>query len=474
MHELGAAAPHSIHLTPSTDSAYPTHAWHGILARLMHALTELAPQLERWQEACFSLRATSPMHERECATKCATTYTSHYVEVELGAVCEIHFSNPKLSKSHFGTTGVPYIHYGQIHTGAFRTWTATPLTYIDPVLARTARTAQCGDVIITDVSETLGAIAKPLLWLGTQRAVTSQSCLILRPHPELLDPLYLTYVLQSSSFALQKQRITVGSNIYHIYANDLHRCKLRIPELRVQRAIAQLLMLYDQLLHEPHYGLERAIVLAEQQLDTNLQRLLPRSPQAITTNSATYNSANSTRWTWYPLGKLCTTSRGRVLSKAQAAACPGDYPVYSSQISQRGEMARVNYYDWDGAYITWTTDGVNAGTVFFREGKFSLTNVCGLVALRPEWRERVNLRFLYFYLRLVAPQHVNHSMANAKLMSKSMEQIAIPIPPLEQQEEIVQLLNSLEEVLEHPQHGLRQLQELYQQQFNYYLDLLCR
>lgn len=32
-------------------------------------------------------------------------------------------------------------------------------------------------------------------------------------------------------------------------------------------------------------------------------------------------------------------------------------------------MGYLDTYDFEGEYITWTTDGANAGTVFYRNGK---------------------------------------------------------------------------------------------------------
>lgn len=57
----------------------------------------------------------------------------------------------------------------------------------------------------------------------------------------------------------------------------------------------------------------------------------------------------------------------------------GIYPVYSSQTENDGQLGAIDTFMYDGEYLTWTTDGANAGTVFYRTGKFSITNVCGLI-----------------------------------------------------------------------------------------------
>ena len=86
----------------------------------------------------------------------------------------------------------------------------------------------------------------------------------------------------------------------------------------------------------------------------------------------------------YYVGDICDISRGRVMSKDYIRENEGEYPVYSSQTENNGELGRISTFDFDGEYLTWTTDGANAGTVFYRNGKFSITNVCGLLRVTKE------------------------------------------------------------------------------------------
>ncbi|MEG2687441.1 MAG: DEAD/DEAH box helicase family protein, partial [Christensenellaceae bacterium] len=51
------------------------------------------------------------------------------------------------------------------------------------------------------------------------------------------------------------------------------------------------------------------------------------------------------------------------MSKDYIKENTGDYPVYSSQTGNDGRLGLINSYDYDGEYLTWTTDGANAGTV---------------------------------------------------------------------------------------------------------------
>ena len=138
------------------------------------------------------------------------------------------------------------------------------------------------------------------------------------------------------------------------------------------------------------------------------------------------------------LGEICNISRGRVMSKDYIKNNIGQFPVYSSQTENNGELGKIATYDFDGEYLTWTTDGANAGSVFYRNGKFSITNVCGLIEVK---NELVNTKYLYYALTIETPKYVNSGMGNPKLMSNVMVEVKVPVPPLEVQCELVRILD---------------------------------
>ncbi len=67
--------------------------------------------------------------------------------------------------------------------------------------------------------------------------------------------------------------------------------------------------------------------------------------------------------------RLTELRRGRVMSKGYLDENAGEYPVYSSQTVNNGEIGRITTFDYDGEFISWTTDGANAGTLLRVEGE---------------------------------------------------------------------------------------------------------
>jgi type I restriction enzyme S subunit len=143
-------------------------------------------------------------------------------------------------------------------------------------------------------------------------------------------------------------------------------------------------------------------------------------------------------WDLATVGRLNNTGRGRVISAIEIGENIGDYPVYSSQTENDGIMGYLNTYDFEGEYVTWTTDGANAGTVFYREGQFNCTNVCGTI--QPKNWEQIDLKFLPYFLNLGTKFSVRLDI-NPKLMNNMMGKIPLVIPPKPEQTVIANFLD---------------------------------
>ena len=169
---------------------------------------------------------------------------------------------------------------------------------------------------------------------------------------------------------------------------------------------------------------------------------------------------------WKKLGEVCNIKRGRVISKIYLEEHKGEFPVYSSQTKNNGEIGRISTYDFDGEFATWTTDGAYAGTVFYRNGKFSVTNICGLI--EPKDSKKLLVKFIVYWLQIEAKTHVKGGSGNPKLMSNVVERIKIPIPSLETQEKIVKTLDKFTNYVTELQAELQARTNQYQ----YYRDML--
>ena len=172
-------------------------------------------------------------------------------------------------------------------------------------------------------------------------------------------------------------------------------------------------------------------------------------------------------WDIATVGRLNNTGRGRVISAIEIGENGGDYPVYSSQTENNGVMGYLNTYDFEGQYVTWTTDGANAGTVFYREGKFNCTNVCGTI--QPKNWEQIELKFLPYFLNLGTRFSVRLDI-NPKLMNNMMSKIPLVIPPKPEQTTIANFLD--EKTKELTERGKRIIQNTPMGRFGNPQDVL--
>ena len=171
------------------------------------------------------------------------------------------------------------------------------------------------------------------------------------------------------------------------------------------------------------------------------------------------------------MGDICQINRGRVISKDYLRDHAGPYPVYSSQTANDGVFGFIDTYDYDFESITWTTDGANAGSVFYhRDKQFSITNVCGL--LRVLDSNHVSTKFLYYALGGLTKRYVSDGMGNPKLMSNVMSQIKVPVPPLEEQHRIVAILDKFDALVNDLSSGLPAEIKARRQQYEHYRDRL--
>ena len=168
-------------------------------------------------------------------------------------------------------------------------------------------------------------------------------------------------------------------------------------------------------------------------------------------------------WKCYKVSEIADIGRGRVISSKEIANQNNpQYPVYSSQTSNEGVMGYLDNYAFDGEYITWTTDGANAGTVFYRNGRFNCTNVCGTLKLHYQF----DAYYCSLVLANVTKKYVSVNLANPKLMNNTMAAIKLYLPPFQEQKRMAQLFRKMDEniTLEH------KLLLSYQKQKHYLLQ----
>lgn len=252
---------------------------------------------------------------------------------------------------------------------------------------------------------------------------------------------FLFYFLERDTEKIKNE--VQGGTMVHITKGDMEKREILYPSILEQSKIARLLSLLDERIATQNKIIEDLRLLRDA---ISVCLLSPKSD-----------------WKCYKVSEIADIGRGRVIrSKEIANQNNPRYPVYSSQTSNEGIMGYLDDYAFDGEYITWTTDGANAGTVFYRNGCFNCTNVCGTLKL--------HYQFDAYYCSLVlanaTKKYVSANLANPKLMNNTMAAIKLYLPPFQEQKRMAQLFRKMDEniTLEH------KLLLSYQKQKHYLLQ----
>lgn len=279
-----------------------------------------------------------------------------------------------------------------------------------------------GDILFQRSSETLEDVGRANVYIDDRVAVFG-GFVIRGKKKANYNPLFFRYLL-SSPYA-RKRIIPMGAGAQHfnIGQEGLSKVLLNFPSIEEQTKIASLLHLLD----------ER--IATQSKLIEDLKKLKSAISKKLLCND---------KWTTCIIQDIAEIGRGRVISSVEIDRQKHPlYPVYSSQTSNNGIMGYLDNYMFDGEYITWTTDGANAGTVFYRKGKFNCTNVCGTLKILPKF----DCYFVSLVLQQATQKYVSSNLANPKLMNNTMASIRIRMPNIETQKQLSKVFQTLDSCL---------------------------
>ena len=279
-----------------------------------------------------------------------------------------------------------------------------------------------GDILFQRSSETLEDVGQANVYLDSKPAVFG-GFVIRGKSKSNYYPMFFRYLLASPT--ARKKIIVKGAGAQHfnIGQDGLSKVCLNIPSIQEQEKIAKLFECID------------TRIATQNKIIEDLKKLK---------SAISLKMLHSDSWEQFSIKDIAIIGRGRVISSVEISQQKNPtYPVYSSQTSNEGIMGYLDDYMFEGEYISWTTDGANAGTVFYRNGKFNCTNVCGLLKLKKGF----DTHFVSLVLAEVTKKYVSINLANPKLMNNTMGKIQIRLPKLEEQKRTSLVFRRLHKLL---------------------------
>lgn len=143
----------------------------------------------------------------------------------------------RFTKRDYVENGVPVIHYGDIYTH-FGPSTRQVVAHVRADLGPKLRFAIPGDVVLTDVGETVEDVGKAVAWLGEGPVAIHDHCYGFRSEQ---DPAFIAYVMQSDAYQKQKNRHVARTKVKTLLMDGVARVRIPVPPLPVQREVVRIL-----------------------------------------------------------------------------------------------------------------------------------------------------------------------------------------------------------------------------------------
>lgn len=363
-------------------------------------------------------------------------------------------------KKDFTEQGKPCIHYGQIYT-RYGLFTDKTLTFINDECFAKQKYAEPNDIIMAVTSENIEDICKCVAWLGTEKVAVSGHSAIIH---HSLDPKYLAYFFHSQHFFNQKRRLAHGTKVMEVTPDTLMSIKLPVPPLEVQREIVRILDNFTFLSTE----LAAELAARQKQYEYYRDLLLTFKPNESTIlNERTNELELSGAIRWMKLGDIADIGTGN--GNTNEGLDTGKYPFFV----RSQDIKYKNEYDFDETAIITSGDGVGVGKIFhFVSGKYALHQRAYRVHITSD---NVLPKYFFYYFKNSFLTYISKASFHSSVTSirrPMMINFPVPVPPLEVQQRIVDILDRFDALCNDISSGLPAEIEMRQKQYEYYRDKL--
>lgn len=324
--------------------------------------------------------------------------------------------------------GKAVVLYGDIYT-KYSEIVATFSSRVDPSAVVDGVRLNTGDIVFAGSGETAEEIGKCIAYVGKEEAYAGGDVVILTNHTQ--DARYLGYALNAEDAIRQKMRLGQGSSVMHLYKDDIGSIKIPLPPLAEQRKIAEILRTWDE-----------AIETAEAELKAKQERKRGLVGKLVGVCSEVASHAGSL-WPLVTLSNFAKSKSGDstlIKGKLFKEPGPGLFPAYSAT----GQDVWRETYAHDMTAIVVSAVGARCGRTFIACGK---------------WSAIANTQVILPDLAKVEPYYLNLFLNDEKFWvrggsaqpfvvpSKTLKK-KIPLPPLDEQQKIVNILQDADADIE--------------------------
>ena len=391
----------------------------------------------------------------------------------LGEIATDIYRGAGIKRDQIRKIGTPCVRYGEIYT-TYGIFFDSCVSYTDESLLTTKKYFEYGDILFAITGESVEDIAKSCAYVGHEKCLAGGDIVVLK-HNE--DPKYLSYALATADARRQKSFGKSKNKVVHSSVPAIKNIQLPVPPLEVQREIVRIMDNFTFLTTE--------LAARQKQYEYYRDLLLTFKPNESTIlNERTNELELSGTIRWMKLGDICLHSYSGATPKKSNSEyyTNGTIPWIRTQDVVFNSIYKVDAYITEKAVqetgAKWILEncvivaisGASAGRCAINKIKATTNQHC----LNMEIDSSKALYKYVFYCLCNQEEELilKKQGARGDLNSSIILGMKIPIPPLEQQQRIVDILDRFDTLCNDISSGLPAEIEMRQKQYEYYRDKL--
>lgn len=385
--------------------------------------------------------------------------------MRLGDFATQWYRGAGIKKDEIGQEGIPCIRYGEIHT-IYKIWFDKCVSHTDETKQPSKKYADYGDILFAITSEDIPFIGNSVAYMGKERIMVGGDIVVMK-HTQ--NPKYISYALSTIDAIKQKGKGKVKSKVVHTSVPSLQQIVIPVPPLPVQEEIVRILDTFTELQAElqkrqQQYNFYRDNLLDFKDINRGGQEIKWMRLKDVATQ-------------WY---RGAGIKREEVGNEGMPCIRYGEihtsYNIWFKDcISHTDEtkQATKKYAEYGDILFAITSEDIPlVGNSVAYLGKEKIMVGGDIVVMKHNQDPR------YMAYALSTSDAIKQK-GKGKVKSKvvhtnvpSLQEIIIPIPPMEEQQRIADILDRFDTLTNDLTSGLPAEMEKRRQQYEYYRDRL--
>lgn len=462
---MGSLPQISLKVTEEMQIPLPPLYIQSEIVHILDSFTLLTAELTARQKQYAFYRDYLLDFSNEDVTKKIPDIDCSNVEYKrLGDIATAIYRGAGIKRDEVTETGIPCVRYGEIYT-TYNVTFNNCVSHTDEDKIQNKKYFEHGDVLFAITGESVEEIAKSCVYLGHDKCLAGGDIVVLKHNQ---NPKYMAYVLSTTNAQSQKSKGKVKSKVVHSSVPAISDIIIPIPPLAEQEKIANMIVRFDHLCNDISNGLPAEIEARKKQYEYYRDTLLSFDDKACSHIVKVERERELTRTKaikWLKLSDIVTIERGKRVVRNDLSQEIG-YPVYQNALKPLGYYTDKNR----NANSVFVIGAGAAGEIGYSYVDYWAADDCFTFVCD----DKLNQRYLYFLLMSKQAYLKNNVRKSSipRLPRIALENMEIPVPPLEEQERIVSILDRFDKLCNDISEGLPAEIEARQKQYEYYRDKL--